>query len=78
MATTHTYTILDKRIEGDTIATDISIQFSGDYNEEVLTSIYHFRPQTVEEIESNIEIRIATELERLQVKETMQNILNQL
>lgn len=78
MATTHTYTIIDKRIEGDNLATDISIQFSGDFNEEVITSIYHFRPQSVEEVENNIEMRIASELERLQARETIQNILDQL
>jgi hypothetical protein len=78
MATTYTHTIIDKRIEGDTLVTDISIQFSGDFNEEVLTTIYHFRPQTIEEIESNIEIRINTELQKLQARDTMQDLINQL
>jgi hypothetical protein len=78
MAIKHTYTILDKRREDDLLATDISIQFTGDITEEVLTTVYHFRPETVEQIESNIDIRIAAEKEKLSAKQVIDNLITQL
>jgi hypothetical protein len=78
MAIKHTYKILDKRREDDLLATDISIQFTGDTTEEVLTTVYHFRPETVEQIESNIDIRIAAEKEKLSAKQVIDNLITQL
>lgn len=78
MATTHTYTILDKRIEGDALVTDVTIEYSGDITETVTTSIYHFQPQSVEEVEANIENRIVTELNKIQARNIMENIIDQL
>lgn len=78
MATTHTYTILNKFIEGDALVTDVTIQFSGDITEEVKVSIYHFQPQSVEEVEANIENRIITERSKIEARGIMQQIINQL
>jgi hypothetical protein len=78
MAINHTYVIIDKRIEEDLLATDITIQFTGDITEEVSTTVYHFRPETVEEVEMNIENRIITEREKILAKEKIEEIINQL
>lgn len=78
MATTHTYTIVNKYIEGDALVTDISIEFTGDINETVVTSVYHFQPQSVEEVEANIENRIVTEENKIIGRQKIQEIINQL
>jgi hypothetical protein len=78
MATTHTYTILNKYIEGDTLVTDTEIQFSGDVNETVNVPIYHFQPQSVEEVEANIENRIVTELDKIIARNVMEQIITEL
>lgn len=78
MATTHTYTIIGKQIEGDALVTDISIEFTGDINETVVTSVYHFQPQSVEEVEANIENRIVTEENKIVGRQKIQEIINQL
>jgi hypothetical protein len=78
MATTHTYTILNKYIEVDALVTDVEIQFSGDITETVNTSIYHFQPQSVEEVEANIENRIITELGKITARNVMQQIITEL
>jgi hypothetical protein len=78
MATTHTYTILNKYIEVDALVTDVEIQFSGDITETVNTSIYHFQPQSVEEVEANIENRIITELNKIIARNVMQQIITEL
>lgn len=78
MATTHIYTITGKRIEGDALVTDVEIQFSGDITEIVNTSIYHFQPQTVEEVEANIENRIVTELNKIIARNIMEQIITEL
>jgi hypothetical protein len=78
MATTHTYTILNKYIEVDALVTDVEIQFSGDVTETVNTSIYHFQPQSVEEVEANIENRIITELGKITARNVMQQIITEL
>jgi hypothetical protein len=78
MATTHTYSITAKYIEGECLVTSISIQFSGDITDLVETSVYHFQPQTVEEVEANIENRIVTEREKILARQKMQEIINEL
>jgi hypothetical protein len=78
MAINHTYIIIDKRIEEDLLATDITIQFTGDITQEVITTVYHFRPETVEEVEANIENRIITEREKILAKQKIEEIINQL
>lgn len=78
MAINHTYVITDKRIEEDLLATDITIQFTGDITEEVSTTVYHFRPETVEEVENSIENRIVTEKDKILAKQKIEQILSQL
>lgn len=78
MAINHTYTILDKRAEEDLLVTDISIQFTGDITQEVVTTVYHFRPETVEEVELNIENRIITEKDKLLAKQKIDEIITEL
>ena len=78
MAINHTYTIIEKRREEDILATDITIQFTGDITEEVTTTVYHFRPETVEEVELNIENRIVTEKDKLFAKQKIDDLINQL
>jgi hypothetical protein len=78
MAINHTYLITDKRREEDLLATDITIQFTGDVTEEVLTTVYHFRPETVEEVELNIENRIVTEKDKLLAKQKIDELITEL
>lgn len=78
MAINHTYTITDKRREEDLLVTDITIQFTGDITEEVLTTVYHFRPETVEEVEMNIENRIDTEKDKVLAKQKIDEIITEL
>lgn len=78
MAINHTYTIIDKRREDDLLITDINIQFTGDITEEVITSVYHFRPETVEEVDQNIENRIVTEKDKLIAKQIIDQIITEL
>jgi histidinol dehydrogenase len=78
MAINHTYVITDKRREEDLLATDVIIQFTGDITQEVITTVYHFRPETVEEVENNIENRIVTERDKIIAKQKIDELLNQL
>jgi len=78
MAINHTYVITDKRREEDLLATDVVIQFTGDINQEVITTVYHFRPETVEEVENNIENRIVTERDKIIAKQKIDELINQL
>ena len=78
MAINSTYTIIDKRREDDLLATDISIQFTGDVTEEVLTTVYHFRPETVEEVDANIDIRVAAEKDKLLAKQKIDQLIENL
>ena len=78
MAINHTYVITDKRREEDLLATDVVIQFTGDINQEVVTTVYHFRPETVEEVENNIENRIVTERDKIIAKQKIDELINQL
>ena len=78
MAINHTYVITDKRREEDLLATDVIIQFTGDINQEVVTTVYHFRPETVEEVEYNIENRIVTERDKIIAKQKIDELINQL
>ena len=78
MAITHTYVINNKYLEGDSLVTDISIQFAGDITDLVDVVIYHFLPQSVEEVETNIENRIVTEKEKLLARQVTEQVLNQL
>jgi len=78
MATTHTYTINNKYLEGDALVTEISIQFAGDINDLVDVVIYHFLPQSVAEVETNIENRIVTEEGRILARQKTEQVLNDL
>lgn len=78
MAITHTYIINNKYLEGDALVTDISVQFSGDFTDLVDIVIYHFLPQSVEEVETNIENRIVTEKEKLLARQVTEQVLNDL
>ena len=78
MAITHTYTINNKYLEGDTLVTDVSVQFSGDVTDLVDIVIYHFLPQSVEEVEGNIENRIVTEKDKIIARKVTEQVLTQL
>lgn len=78
MAINHTYTITDKRREEDLLVTDITIQYTGDITQEVITSVYHFRPETVEEVDLNIENRIITERDKLLAKQKIDELITEL
>jgi hypothetical protein len=77
MAITHTYVINNKYLEGDALVTDISVQFSGDITDLIDVVIYHFLPQSVEEVEINIENRIVTEKEKLLARQVTEQVLNE-
>lgn len=53
------YTITGKRIESDTIFTNVTFLLSN--STEIKVEVAHFRPQSVNEIESNISNREASE-----------------
>jgi hypothetical protein len=78
MAITHTYTINNKYLEGDALVTEVSIQFSGDITDLVDVAIYHFLPQSVEEVEGNIENRVITEKDKIIARQVTEQVLNQL
>jgi guanylate kinase len=78
MAITHTYTINNKYLEGDALVTDISVQFAGDITDLVDVVIYHFLPQSVEEVEGNIENRIVTEKSKIIARQVTEQVLTQL
>jgi guanylate kinase len=78
MAITHTYVINNKYLEGDSLVTDISVQFAGDITDLIDVVIYHFLPQSVEEVEINIENRIVTEKEKLLARQVTEQVLNEL
>ena len=78
MAITHTYVMNNKYLEGDALVTDISVQFSGDITDLIDVVIYHFLPQSVEEVEINIENRIVTEKEKLLARQVTEQVLNEL
>jgi hypothetical protein len=78
MAITHTYTINNKYLEGDSLVTDVSIQFAGDITDLVNTVVYHFLPQSVEEVDNNIENRIVTEKDKILARQVTEQVLNEL
>jgi predicted DNA-binding ArsR family transcriptional regulator len=78
MAITHTYIINEKYLEGDALVTNISIQFAGDLTDLIDVVIYHFLPQSVEEVETNIENRIITEKDKLLARQVTEQVLNDL
>jgi len=78
MAITHTYVINNKYLEADSLVTDISVQFAGDITDLIDVVIYHFLPQSVEEVEINIENRIVTEKEKLLARQVTEQVLNEL
>jgi guanylate kinase len=78
MAITHTYVINNKYLEGDSLVTDISVQFAGDITDLIDVVIYHFLPQSVEEVEINIENRIVTEKDKILARQVTEQVLNDL
>jgi hypothetical protein len=78
MAITHTYIINNKYLEGDSLVTDISVQFAGDITDLIDVAIYHFLPQSVEEVEGNIENRIVTEKSKIIARQVTEQVLNDL
>jgi len=58
--------------------TDVSIQFAGDITDLVNVAIYHFLPQSVEEVEGNIENRIVTEKDKILARQVTEQVLNDL
>jgi hypothetical protein len=78
MPITYSYTVNEKYREEDHLVTDITIQFAGDITNEVNTVVYHFRPETVEEIEQNIDNRIITERDKILAQQKIEQLINQL
>ena len=78
MAITSSYTINNSYREEDHLITDITIQFAGDITNEVTTVVYHFRPETVEEVEQNIDNRIVTEREKILAQQKIDQLISQL
>ena len=73
-----TYTLDNKYSDGDHLITTITIQFTGDINETVSTSVYHFRPETVEQVYQNIENRIITERDRIIARNNIERLITEL
>lgn len=73
-----TYTLDNKYAEGDHLITTITIEFTGDINENVTTSVYHFRPETIEQVYQNIENRIITERDRIIARNNIERLISEL
>lgn len=65
MAITSSFTITNKYRQDDLLITDITIEFTGDITATVDTNVFHFRPETVEEVDANIDNRIVAEKDKL-------------
>lgn len=78
MAITSTFTINNKYRQDDLLITDITIQFSGDITTTVDTTVFHFRPETVEEVDVNIENRIVTEKEKILAQQKIDQLIENL
>lgn len=73
-----TYTLDNKYAEGDHLITTITIQYTGDINENVTTNVYHFRPQTIDEVEQNIQNRIISEKDRIIARNNIERLISEL
>ena len=73
-----TYTLDNKYADGDHLITTITIQYTGDINENVTTNVYHFRPQTIDEVEQNIQNRIISEKDRIIAKNNIERLISEL
>jgi hypothetical protein len=73
-----TYTLDNKYAEGDHLITTITIQYTGDINENVTTNVYHFRPQTIDEVEQNIQNRIIFEKDRIIARNNIERLISEL
>ena len=78
MAITYSYTVNEKYRQEDHLITDVTIQFAGDITNEVTVAIYHFRPETVEEVEQNIDNRIITERDKILAQQKIEQLISQL
>lgn len=76
--TNSSYVIDNKFLDNDYLITNITIQFTGDVNEEVKTSVYHFRPETVQDVEQNIQNRIVSELDKIIARNNIERLINEL
>jgi hypothetical protein len=78
MAITSTFTVNNKYRQDDLLVTDITIEFSGDITATVDTTVFHFRPETVEEVDANIENRIITEKEKILAQQKIDQLIENL
>ncbi|NBP01605.1 MAG: hypothetical protein EBU90_16020 [Proteobacteria bacterium] len=78
MNITWTYEIINKSREDDHLITEIDLQFDGDIQDKVILSVYHFRPQTKNDVLAGIENRIITEKDRLVGYKTIDKIISEL
>ena len=78
MAITSSFTITNKYRQDDLLITYITIEFTGDITATVETNVYHFRPETVEEIDANIENRIVTEREKILAQQKIDVLIENL
>jgi len=67
-----TYTILNTRAVDQTVFTLVEYTFD---NQIVTVEVAHFNPQSTIEIETNIVNRAATELQKIQIVEQLNNLL---
>lgn len=78
MAITSTFIITNKYRQDDLLVTDVTIEFSGDITTTVDTTVFHFRPETLDEIDTNIENRIVTEKEKILAQQKIDQLIENL
>lgn len=70
-----TTTLLEKYREEDNIVTKVQYDFTGEVNQTLIVSVYHFRPTDAQHVIDNIYSRGQSEESRLIAQKNIDNIL---
>lgn len=68
-----TYTILETQVNGDTINTKVQYNFDGTI---LVIDVPHFMPQTIQDIETGILNRAASEKRKIDAENNNLNLIN--
>lgn len=70
-----TTTLLEKYREEDNVVTKVQYDFTGEVNQTLIVSVYHFRPIDAQHVIDNIYSRGQSEESRLIAQKNIDNIL---
>lgn len=70
-----TTTLLEKYREEDNVVTKVQYDFTGEVNQTITVSVYHFRPTDAQHVIDNIYSRGQSEESRLIAQKNIDNIL---